>query len=272
MASFVKTQEEIDRIRKIIYPTHFQYEALVVAFEVPEDFLRSILPPCFAPSKTSRIAKAQVSRWQSLRSGFDCAVVDLPARHGDFEGWYHLTHLISGDMPVTVGREMWGEAKKRGDMSLTVDGRKAHGYGERNGVRLIEIEAELDDDTGPMENPQNRLELKAFISSDGQGLQYDPIVLRLEQNEYIDKLRPGRGTLTFRSSEADPTGTIPISRIVSVQHEVGSSAMGTLGEFPVSEGREAYIPYVWGRSYDIDQTHKFEDTKILSRSGSFTAG
>ncbi len=271
MVSFVKTKEEIERIRKIIYPTHFQYEALVVAFEIPEDFLTSILPPCFEPSRTSRIAKVQVSRWQSLRSGFDCAVVDLPARHGDFEGWYHLTHLISGDMPITVGREMWGEAKKRGEMSLTVDGNKAYGYGERNGVRLIEIEAELEEDTGPVVNLQNRIELKAFLSSDGQGLQYDPIVLRLEQNEYIDKLRPGKGTVTFRSSSADATGTIPVSKIVAVQHEVGTSTMGVLGEFPVAESREEYIPYVWGRSYDIDQTHEFKDQTVLSRSGSFEA-
>ena len=269
MSSFVKSKEEIEKIRKIIFPTHYQYEALVVTFEIPEPFLRAVLPPCFHPSSRSRIAAAQVSRWQSLRSYFDCAIIDLPARHRDFEGWYHLTHLISGDMPVTVGREMWGEAKKRGEMTLTVNGNHAHATGERNGVRLIEIDAELGPDSGPTETVHHRLELKAFISSDGQGLQHDPIVLRLEAHEYIDRLRKGSGKLTFRSSAADPTGTIPVERIVGVQHEVGTCVMGTLGEFPVEEDREVYVPYVWGRNYDLDATHEFKDTSTLSRSGSF---
>lgn len=270
MNSFVMSKEAIDESRRIIFPTHYQYEALSVSFEVPESFLRAVLPPCFSPSSRSRVASAMVSRWQSLRSQFDCAIIDLPARHQDFEGWYHLTHLISGDMPITLGREMWGEAKKRGEMNLAVTGNRAQGWGERNGVRLIEIDAELGPDSGPAENLQNRLELKAFISSDGQGLQYDPIVLRIEAHCYIDRLRKGTGKLTFRSSAADPTGTIPIERIVGVQHEVGNCSMGTLGEFPVAEDREVYVPYVWGRNYDLAATHEFQDPKTLSRSGSFS--
>jgi acetoacetate decarboxylase len=267
---FVKSDAEIEAIRAVIYPTHYEYEALVVQFETEPDFLREVLPPCFEPSRSSVVAKASVSRWQSLRSGFDCAMVDLPARCGDFEGWYHLTHLISGDMPVTVGREMWGEAKKRGEMHLELDGPRGHGWGERGGVRLIEIEADLGPERAGRENPQNRLELKAFLSSDGQGLQYDPIVLKIEQNEYIDRVWEGTATLTFRGTPADPTDTIPIVRVLGAAREIGTSTMGVLEEIRL-EDRERYVPYVWGRAYDIDPTHVFDDDRALSRSGSFAA-
>lgn len=267
---FVKTEDEIEAIKDIIYPTHFEYESIVVRFETDEEFLREVLPPCFEPPKAPCVAKAFVSSWQSRRSGFDCAMVDLPARFGDYEGWYHLTHLINGDMPITLGREMWGEAKKRGEMHLEFDGNKARGWGERNGVKLIEIEAEFDPEKLPPQvNEQKRLELKAFISSDGRGLQYNPIVLKLEQTEYIDELWKGSGKLTFRGSDTDPTDTVPIVKILDAGHEIGTSTVGVVEEIEMSD-RDPYLPYVWGRAYDLSQTHTFDDDKALSRNGSFS--
>ncbi|HGL6719499.1 acetoacetate decarboxylase family protein [Burkholderia contaminans] len=38
---------------------------------------------------------------------------------------------VSGDMPVSIGREMWEEPKKTGFAQLYVDGHPMHGYGER---------------------------------------------------------------------------------------------------------------------------------------------
>jgi hypothetical protein len=266
---FVKTEEEIRTIRKQIFPTQYEYEGISVEFETDEAFIAEVLPPCFQTTG-SNVARATISRWRSMRTGFDCALVDLPARHEEVEGWYHLTHLISGDMAITLGREMWGEAKKRGDMSLEVSGDRASGWGERNGVKLIEIDLELGDEQPARVNAQTRLEVKAFLAADGQGLQFDPIVLRVEETDYADTVREASGQLVFRGSPTDPTDTIPIGHIVGAAYEKGSSVMGLKEEHPV-EGRDEYIPYVWGRAYDLEKTQDLAAEGALTRRGSFAA-
>ncbi|MBU9150393.1 acetoacetate decarboxylase family protein [Burkholderia multivorans] len=58
--------------------------------------------------------------------------------------------LVSGDMPVSIGREMWGEPKKTGFAQLYVDGHQMHGYGERDGVVSSKSTANLDRTLGPL--------------------------------------------------------------------------------------------------------------------------
>jgi acetoacetate decarboxylase len=266
---FVKTDEEMRAIRQEIFPMQFEYEGASVEFETDGAFIEEVLPPCFDPGE-STVARATVSRWRSLRTVFDCTIIDLPARHQEVEGWYHLTHLISGDMAVTIGREMWGEAKKRGEMSLEVSADHVHAWGERNGVKLVEIELALGAERPARVNSQTRLELKAFLSADGQGLQSDPIVLRLEETDYADTVREASAQLVFRGSPTDPTDTIPIGRIVGAAYEKGSSVMGLKEEHPV-EGRDEYVPYVWGRAYDLTKKQDLSREGAMTRRGSFAA-
>ena len=88
--------------------------------------------------------------WQSRVCGeFESAALMVYARYGDVVGTYFLTLVVSGDMPVTFGRELWGEPKKLGSSRLYRDGDTMYGYGERNGTRLIAIELDLRPRPGP---------------------------------------------------------------------------------------------------------------------------
>ena len=112
-------------------------------------------------------ALARVSCWRTYQEDFDSAIVGLIASYGDLEGFYTLLMVLNGDMPVTLGREMWGEVKKTGSARLYNLGGAMYGYGERNGTRLVEIEADLGPDLGPQTVEGHSLEVKAFLTADG---------------------------------------------------------------------------------------------------------
>ncbi|RSL44339.1 hypothetical protein CEP53_011279 [Fusarium sp. AF-6] len=75
---------------------------------------------------------------------FDCAIVSLDAKFRGEPGTFMLKIIISNDLPVTWGREVWGEAKEAGKFRLWRSGDWQYAYAERNGVRLIESVGEMD--------------------------------------------------------------------------------------------------------------------------------
>ena len=70
----------------------------------PTSLLRS-------PRGTSGFVQIGTSKATNLEVEFEVASIHLAASHQGVEGWYHLTMLLTGDMPITIGRELWGEAK-----------------------------------------------------------------------------------------------------------------------------------------------------------------
>ena len=167
--SFVKTKEELQEIQRILSEGRCTIEAVSIEFETTFEFLRSVLPPCFDLPETPT-AIASISRWQSELCGeFDCGIISLKCRYKELEGTTMLVLIVSGDMPVTIGREMWGEAKKTGIAQVYMDGHEAYGFCERNGARLIEIEAEFGDDLGPSSSESYDFEIKAVPHSTGFG-------------------------------------------------------------------------------------------------------
>ncbi len=220
-----------------------------VYFTTTKEFLAEILPPCFeVPDEP--LGYLQFVHMTGAGIDFKALVLYVSAKFGDITAFYDLTHLLTGDMTVTIGRELWGEAKKQAEIDYTLEGSKIAIQGVRNGVRIIDINAEVGDDQGPREVPGvKQIHLKAFIDSDGVGLEWDPIVFVLTGTTHYETYREGTGTLELASTAADPCGTVPI---VSIDKVVCGerSASYTQEQFPI-EGDEGYLPYVIGRSYDL---------------------
>lgn len=247
--AYVKTPAEIAAMRPMFAKPKFLLDGLRIEFETSMDFIKSVLPPCLeAPAKP--VALASVGRWQSWACGeFDTACIYVGARHKDIEGFYNLTMLVSGDMPITWGREVWGEGKKQATMGYHRDGGDFYGFGERNGVRLIEIEAEMGPDRGAGESISHSFEVKACPSADGEGLEYDPVLIVLKAHTRYTHLREGKGTLRLRSSVFDPCGTVPVEKLGAATHVNGESIYTVEAATPQTD-RAAYIPYIYGRNYD----------------------
>lgn len=247
---YVRTPDEIQRIQKILADGRFTTDGIEVAFETTRAYVEEVLPPCLAPA-ASPVGVINVSKWEGEMCGeFGAAIVWLRAAHQGVEGLYCLMMLISGDMPVTLGREVWGECKKVGSMDVHHDGPYVYGYGERNGTRLIEIEAQLGADEGPALGVKDTLfELKAQIDTSGYGLQYDPLLVVLEAESNFGTVRRGTAQVTLRGSRWDPVDEIPIVSFGEATHVVGESSYRVVETFPQPD-RDALLPYVLGRSYD----------------------
>ena len=246
---FVKTAAEVAEIEELLSKGQFTTESLTIEFRTSQEFVRSVLAPCFEPADEP-IAYANVSHWQSALCGeFDCGIVYLKCRYKKFEGTTMLTLFVSGDTPVTIGREMWGEGKKTGTAQLFFDGHEAYGYAERNGVRLIEINAELGPDLGPSRAENLDFELKAQPHTTGRGFQNDVVLSCLKTDESYRVNREGTGKLKFAGTKFDPLDTIPIASVGKAYYSEGASCW-TVPWFDVLANQDAYKPYIYGQNYD----------------------
>jgi hypothetical protein len=253
---YVKTPEEIANIQSMIQNVHYDIQGLEVWFQTTPEFIESVLPPCFdRPAEPRAFAHFGVSESLDLEgdgiaTSFKSAIIFVAARFGDVEGWYHLTMLLTGDMPITLGRELWGEAKKRAEITIDVALPRAHGHAERNGARVIEIDAEFGEDLGQHQEVHTMFDVKAFLNRTATDLDYDPIVFVGTATTNYETYHKGSGTLRLQSTEEDPCGTGPIVSIDRVTYGTAWMEQTFDGEHRLV-GREGYLPYVLGRSYDI---------------------
>ena len=248
--SFVKTAEQVREIEDLMARGQFTTESVTVEFTTTKEFVRSVLAPCFEPADEP-IAYANVSRWQSALCGeFDCGIIYLKCKYGEREGTTMLTLFVSGDSPVTIGRELWGEGKKLGTAQLYFDGQQAYGYSERNGVRLIEINAEFGPDLGPSKSTGLLdFELKAQPHPSGRGFQNGVNLVCLEIEEDYRVTREGTATLKLAGSQFDPLDTIPIVSVGKAYYAEGGSCW-TVPFVHELENPDAYKPFIYGQKYD----------------------
>lgn len=247
--SFIRTAQEIAEIEELFAKGLFTVEGLSIEFTTTREFMRKVLPPCFELADEP-LAYANVSRWQSALCGeFDCGVIFLTCRYKEHVGTTMLALYVSGDMPVTIGREMWGEGKKTGTAQLYVDGHQAYGYTERNGVRLIEIEADLGPDLGPLKRQSLDFELKAQPHTTGRGFQNDVVLTCIQVDETLRRTREGTGTLKLSGTPFDPLDTIPVVSVGKAYYVEGASC-STVPWFHEFADRDVYKPYIYGQKYD----------------------
>lgn len=257
---YVKTPQELERFRALAdFRRGVSYcaDVLSIAFTTTEEFVAEVLPPCFEPAGRPA-AFASIGAWRKLLDGvpargegaaFENAVVWIAARYGDVEGWYALTMIVSGDMPITLGRETTGEPKKRGRARLYRDGARVSGWAERAGTRLIEIDAELGPELGPAVEVERTLELKACLAPDAAGLQWDPLVTVLRVEHRHERRRAGAGTLRLRGTPVDPLDTIPVVSVGEATHSEGAATVAVESQTALPDGNRL-LPWIVGRSYD----------------------
>ncbi len=232
----------------------YQMEGISLEFTTTEEFVQSVLPPCFDPVDEPRGVAAVGSYRRDDGAGrleMDSASIFLEASYQGRVGLYTLTMLVSGDMPVTLGRERFGEVKKRGKSRMYFDGKSMYAYGERHKVRIMEIEAELGPDTGASSSNDLGLELKAAVDTGFARLHHNPtvVVTRLSSENAVT--RTGSGSLTFNDNGRDPVASIPVVSTGTATYVAGHSVLSVDSAHELEVSHESYIPYVLGRQYDF---------------------
>ncbi|KAH8883547.1 hypothetical protein GQ53DRAFT_882304 [Thozetella sp. PMI_491] len=268
---FVASKEQVEAFQAFSSQPGFSQEVISVDFVTTPEFVRSVLPPGLEPT-SQPIGSVAISTWESKLCGeFECTMVSLQAVHDGVEGKYILTLLVSGDMPVTWGREVWGEIKKTGVSQLYRSGNARFAYGERKGVRLVEMSAEFGEDMPPNVEESIGYEIKAYPSSTGIGLHDDPRLVTLKIVDHNVKRATGKGTLVLRGTQSDPLHEVPLLSIGEFKYISGTTDYRVIDEKPLNIG-DRYLPYLIGRHYDdlrvfnigasFDRSAQLEDEKF----------
>src|SRR5262249_10327352 len=84
---------------------------------------------------------------------------------------------------------------------------------ERDGLRLLELEGEMDRDRGPFEGAGYGFNFKSRPAADGRGLQEDAILTRMRTEVRAGVSLTGSAAMTLRGTVHDPLDQIPIDSL-----------------------------------------------------------
>jgi acetoacetate decarboxylase len=244
---FRRTPAEIVEIQRTLSGVEFVGgESLSVDFLTRPETVRALLPAELEPGDRPRVT-AQVSRWRSNCVGdFDASAIYVSARHGDVAGDYVLTMFMDSDVPMLFGRDLFGEPKKIGTSKLYRNDGHMSGTLERGGTRLIRIEAELADDSGPTTVLGRNFNVKYELAPDGGSLVGTPTLTMAEFDQAVSVRRKAEATLHLGSTVHDPLGDLEIVEVLGgVYVETGMRATCV----PVATlDADAFLPLALGRS------------------------
>jgi acetoacetate decarboxylase len=245
---FVKTQEEIDRIEQELSGARWSGEWISVQFLTHESTVRHLLPPPLRPDDDP-LVNVTVGRWQSNCLGdFSGGVLNLAARFRDIVGTYVLAIYMDREPPITFGREAFGEPKKLAASALFIDRDHVHGWVDRQGVRLIDIRADLGADLGPMRSERSTFNYKARTAANGRGLEEDAILTRTRFEVETRSQRPGTGSVVLGHTVHDPLGDVEVLEIRRALY--GQDESAARSEAVATVPAEDFLPYHYGRQDD----------------------
>src|SRR5690348_16304000 len=188
--------------------------AVTVTWETDPDVIRAVLPPPLEPSEPlARIRFATVDMGTGIPV-FGAGWFDVRARHGSVEGEYALFMPMTTEQATVGGRETYGEPKKIGAVSISVEGDNVHARFERLGFTLAEVRGTL----GPAIDipPLDKVDFyfKCSPSPDGKGFDTEPALVHVRRHEEAREGRGIDGTLSLGESPLDPIADIPVGKIV----------------------------------------------------------
>lgn len=246
---FVKTPEEIARIQTVLkQPRFVGSEMLSVDFLARPETVAAVLPPGFEMA-AEPLVTAMVGRWRSNCVGDYCGgAVYVHARYQGIEAPYVLAMFMDTDHAIMLGRDVFGEPKKRATSNLYRRGNAMHGYVERFGTRLIDIRAVLDKDLGPGTVSGANFNIKATPAADGSSCEDDAVVTLAEFDNNLTVQRQGSGTLRLGSTPHDPVADIEIAELRGAAYVEGDlvARARAIGRIP----KDAFFPYLLGRMDD----------------------
>ena len=246
---FVKSSEEIARIEHALsFPRFVGGQMLSVEFTTDESVIAEVLPPPLEAVEAPTV-RAMVGRWQSNCVGdFYGGAIYVAARHEGIDGEYVLAMYMDNDMPTIYGRDLFGEPKKIADSNLLRRGDAFRGYIDRGGVRIVELQAEMNSDTGAFDGEGYNFNFKARPAADGQGLEEDAILTRAKFDVHATASSEGAGSVVLRGTVHDPLDELPVRSVVKASY-VECDLIGKC-EAVATTPADVFLPFHYGRHDD----------------------
>jgi acetoacetate decarboxylase len=152
------------------------------------------------------------------------------------------------------GREVFGEPKKLGEVSVTRDGDDVAGRITRHGVTFTEIRGRVAEAL-PTPGPYQKLDfyLKFLPAADGTGFDADPMLVHCVRNEKTRLLHRVDGEVILRDSDLDPVADLPVRRLVEITF--GEKTSDQRASVVAQLDPQSILPYIHQRYDDPAQAH-----------------
>lgn len=248
LKSFVASPAEIAAIQAVITKPRFtNCQMLSVVSATDPAWLRQVIPAPLEPNGDT--VRVMVGRWQSNCVGdFAGAGVYVPARFGDIEGEYVIAMYMDIDSAILYGREVFGEPKKLAQSRVHKWHKKASGFVDRFGKRIITLEVDLTEDRGVTDARGVNFNIKAQPATNGVGLEDDATLTVADFDVHFDTYLGGTGKIKLESTDHDPLGSIPLGEVRDAFWQEGDliAEARSVAKIPAA----SFAPYFYARVDD----------------------
>lgn len=226
---------------------------VVAVWETDPDAVAAVLPPPLKP--TSRpLVRVSISQVDLPGYPLGAGSFAVPAAHAGVEGWYPLVMPMTHERALTGGREVFGEPKKLGEVTVEREELVVRASLARHGIAFVEIRGAVSGAL-PLPEPSRKTDFyfKFLPAVDGSGFDGDPVLVHCVRNEKVRRLERVTGDVVLRESMYDPVADLPVLRLLEIT--VGEKTSDQSGRVAERVDARALLPYIHQRYDDPLQAH-----------------
>ncbi|MEU6664164.1 acetoacetate decarboxylase family protein [Streptomyces sp. NPDC046821] len=224
---------------------------VVAVWESDPDAVAAVLPPPLKPTARP-LVRANISQVDLPGYPLGAGSVAVAAEHGGVEGWYPLVMPMTHERALIGGREVFGEPKKLGEVTVERNGLMVHAALARHGIAFVEVRGAV---SGPLPLPEPARKtdfyFKFLPAVDGSGFDVEPVLVHCVRNEKVRKLEQLTGDVVLRESMYDPVADLPVRTLVELT--IGEKTTDQTGKVVERVSAEALLPYIHQRYDDPAQ-------------------
>ncbi|HZX37195.1 MAG TPA: acetoacetate decarboxylase family protein [Streptomyces sp.] len=234
---------------------------VVAVWESDPDAVAAVLPPPLKPTERplvrANISKVDLPGYPPPQPSArevppGAGSVAVAALHDGREGWYPLVMPMTHERALIGGREVFGEPKKLGEVTVERDGLVVRAVLARHGIAFVEVRGAVDGPL-PLPEPAEKLDFyfKFLPAVDGRGFDADPVLVHCTRNEKVRRLEKLTGDVVLRESVYDPVADLPVRRVVELT--IGEKTTDQKGRVAERVSAQALLPYIHQRYDDPQQ-------------------
>jgi acetoacetate decarboxylase len=224
---------------------------VVALWETDPDAVAAVLPPPLKPTGRA-LARVGVSKGDLPGYPLGAGSFAVAAAHDGIEGWYPLVMPMTHERALTGGREVFGEPKKLGEVTVERDGPAVRASLARHGIAFVEVRGTV---TGalPLPEPSQKTDFyfKFLPAVDGSGFDGEPVLAHCVRHEKARRLEAVTGEVVLRESVYDPVADLPVRRLLEIT--LGEKTSDQRGRVAERVDPRALLPYVHQRYDDPRQ-------------------
>lgn len=266
MAGFVRTDDEVAKIQERLTENRFfDTQRLSVRYRTEPPIVERVLPPGLEPADEPMV-QADVYRVDRSNcvGSFEGAALYVKAQHDGEVGNYCLAMPMSTDAAITWGRELFGEPKKRANVTLAREGDDFRGSVMRYGESILELKATMEETSEPDPGTRSVFHYKYLPDATGEGFQFDPTLVKITFDSDVHQYETGTGTVTLATTEHDPLGEIVVEEVVDASYAVVDSY--TSQENVTTVDPVSFLPYAYDNG-SVDDWLTLDNLSAASDSG-----